>query len=123
MKPIRVLHLRDSPWVDGPARTILETAARIDRSRIDYHVGVLASDPDGKHELVDALNARGVPVHALKDRPGIDATVIADIVRLMHELADRRTSKQRVPLQHPRAHGAAQAAREAGFNGARLDRQ
>lgn len=86
MKPIRVLHLRDSPWVDGPARTILETAARIDRSRIDYHVGVLAGDASGKHELADALKARGVPVHTIIDRPGIDKAVIADIVRLMEKL-------------------------------------
>ena len=42
-RPIRVLRLRDSPWVDGPGRTILETAKRIDRSRIDYHLGAFVS--------------------------------------------------------------------------------
>lgn len=85
-RPIRVLHLRDSPWVDGPARTILETAAHIDRRRVDYHVGVLVGDSSGKHELADALKARGLPVHALQDRPGIDKAVIADIVELMDRL-------------------------------------
>jgi glycosyltransferase involved in cell wall biosynthesis len=72
--------------VDGPGRTILETAARIDRTRIDYHVGVLVGSADGKHQLVEALDARGVPVHHLTDRPGIDKAVVADIVRLMEAL-------------------------------------
>ncbi len=85
-RPIRVLHLRDSPWVDGPARTILETAAHIDRRRVEYHVGVLAGDAGGKHELADALRKRGLPVHPLQDRPGIDKAVIADIVNLMEQL-------------------------------------
>ena len=61
--PIRVLHLRDSPWVDGPGRTILETATRIDRSRIDYHVGAFVSNPGEPHPLVEALQQRGLPVH------------------------------------------------------------
>jgi glycosyltransferase involved in cell wall biosynthesis len=85
-RPIRVLHLRDSPWVDGPARTILETAAHIDRHRVDYHVGVLVGDANGNHELATALRARGLPVHAITDRPGIDRAVIADMVRLMEDL-------------------------------------
>jgi hypothetical protein len=32
--PIRVLHLRDSPWVDGPGRTILETGAHLDPNKV-----------------------------------------------------------------------------------------
>ena len=40
-RPIRVLHLRDSPWVDGPGRTILDTGSHLDRSRVEYHIAVL----------------------------------------------------------------------------------
>ena len=70
-RPIRVLHLRDSPWVDGPGRTLLETATRIDRTRIDYHVGAFVSDSGKPHPLVEALTARGLPVHTIPDRPGL----------------------------------------------------
>lgn len=84
--PIRVLHLRDSPWVDGPGRTILETASHLDRSKIDYHVGALISHDDGKHPLVDALQARGTPVHKLRDRGGIDGALIDAIVALINDL-------------------------------------
>ncbi|HEU0225513.1 MAG TPA: hypothetical protein VFR29_08760, partial [Steroidobacteraceae bacterium] len=65
--PIRVLHLRDSPWVDGPGRTILETAARIDRSRIDYTIAPLVPDDGATHPLVVAARARGVPVQPVTD--------------------------------------------------------
>ena len=65
--PIRVLHLRDSPWVDGPGRTILETAARIDRSRVDYQIAPLVADDGATHPLVVAARKRGVPVVPIHD--------------------------------------------------------
>lgn len=65
--PLRVLHLRDSPWVDGPGRTILETAARIDRVRIDYQVGVFVPAEGIGHPLIEAIRRRGQPVHAIVD--------------------------------------------------------
>ena len=60
-RPIRVLHLRDSPWVDGPGRTILETATRIDRTLVDYHVVLFVADPSKPHPLVSALRERSLP--------------------------------------------------------------
>lgn len=84
-RPVRVLHLRDSPWIDGPGRTILETATRIDRSRVDYHVGAFVSNPDETHPLVAALEKRGLPVHAIADRGGLGP----DMVRRVVELIDR----------------------------------
>ncbi|HEX7011771.1 MAG TPA: glycosyltransferase family 4 protein [Steroidobacteraceae bacterium] len=85
-RPIRVLHLRDSPWVDGPGRTILETASHLDRTRVDYHVGALVSVGATEHPLVDALRARGAQVHELRDRGGLDKELIAAIGRLIEEL-------------------------------------
>jgi glycosyltransferase involved in cell wall biosynthesis len=73
--PVRVLHLRDSPWLDGPGRTILETAGRIDRSRIDYHIGPLIANPQAAHPLVTAARERGVPVHPIDDDGRLGALV------------------------------------------------
>jgi glycosyltransferase involved in cell wall biosynthesis len=85
-RPIRVLHLRDSPWVDGPGRTLLETATRIDRTRIDYHVGAFVSDAGKPHPLVEALTARGLPVHRIPDRPGVGAEIVEAVTGLLDKL-------------------------------------
>jgi glycosyltransferase involved in cell wall biosynthesis len=85
-RPVRVLHLRDSPWVDGPGRTILETAKRIDRSRVDYHVGAFVTNPDEPHALVDALKADSLPVHAIPDRGGVGQETVDWIVGLIDRL-------------------------------------
>ena len=82
--PIRVLHLRDSPWVDGPGRTILETAARIDRSRVDYQIAPLVADDGATHPLVVAARKRGVPVVPIHD-----AGPLAPLVERVTGLVDR----------------------------------
>ncbi len=82
--PIRVLHLRDSPWVDGPGRTILETAARIDRSRVDYQIAPLVPDDGATHPLVVAARERGVPV-----QPVTDTGPLAPLVERVTGLVDR----------------------------------
>jgi glycosyltransferase involved in cell wall biosynthesis len=85
-RPIRVLHLRDSPWVDGPGRTILDTATHLDPSEVDYHVGAFVAGGGAPHPLVAALRAAGKSVHEIEDRGGLDQNLIAQVVRLMNEL-------------------------------------
>jgi glycosyltransferase involved in cell wall biosynthesis len=72
---VRVLHLRDSPWLDGPGRTMLETAARIDRAQVDYYIAPLVTNPSVAHPLVSAARERGVPVHPIEDRGELTALV------------------------------------------------
>jgi len=81
-----VLHLRDSPWVDGPGRTIIETATRIDRTRVDYHVGAFVSDSCATHSLVEGLRARGLPVHQIADRGGVGREVVDGLLDLIDVL-------------------------------------
>lgn len=84
-RPIRVLHLRDSPWVDGPGRTILETGSHIDRSLVDYHIGAFVAG-EGAHALVDGARARGLSVHVIPDRGGVGRELVERIVALMEQL-------------------------------------
>lgn len=84
-RSIRVLHLRDSPWIDGPGRTILETAARIDRSRIEYHVAPLVPDDGAGHPLVVAARERGVRVQPVKDT-GALAPLVGRVTGLVDRL-------------------------------------
>jgi glycosyltransferase involved in cell wall biosynthesis len=85
-RPIRVLQLRDSPWVDGPGRTILETTSHIDARRVEFHVGAFVGEGAGSHPLVEALAARGAAVHKIVDRPGVGRRLQDDVRALMREL-------------------------------------
>lgn len=79
-RPIRVLHLRDSPWVDGPGRTILETGAHLDPARVEYHIGALVAQPRAEHPLVDAARGRGLNVIRIDDHGRLDREMIDRIV-------------------------------------------
>jgi glycosyltransferase involved in cell wall biosynthesis len=85
-RPIRVLQLRDSPWVDGPGRTILETTSHIDARRVEFHVGAFVGEGASSHPLVEALAARGAAVHKIVDRPGVGKRLQDDVRALMREL-------------------------------------
>src|SRR5688572_27481747 len=84
--PIRVLHLRDAAWVDGPSRTILESAVRFDPRRIECHIGVFVGDSARPHPLVVAAEGRGVNVHCIRDRGGVDGGVISRLSKLILDL-------------------------------------
>jgi glycosyltransferase involved in cell wall biosynthesis len=83
--PITVLHLRDSPWVDGPGRTILDTASHLDPERIDYHIGALAPDELSAHTLIEGARARGAKVHRIVDGAGLYAAA-RQVLALVDEL-------------------------------------
>jgi glycosyltransferase involved in cell wall biosynthesis len=80
--PIRVLHLRDSPWVDGPGRTILETGAHLDPSRVAYFIGAFVAK-EGEHPLVESARARGINVIPLRDEGGFAPHLVNEIVELI----------------------------------------
>lgn len=81
--PIRVLHLRDSPWVDGPGRTILETGAHLDPALVDFHIGVLCPDSVTEHPLLAAARARGIQAHAIVDDDRAGSKALAHILELV----------------------------------------
>lgn len=85
-RPIRVLHLRDSPWVDGPGRTILESGKRFDAQRVDYTVAVLVESADGEHPMVAEGRKRDMSVIEIVDRGGLDLSVVARLVTLVDEM-------------------------------------
>ena len=78
--PIRVLHLRDSPWIDGPGRTILETGSHLDPRRVEYYIGALIPPGKGAHPLVDAARERGLNVIEFRDDGGFDDTLRDNII-------------------------------------------
>jgi len=77
---INILHLRDSPWVDGPGRTIIETAASIDKSRFHYVIGGFSSDGQTESPLIDAASQRGLHAITIKERRAFDINVFRQIL-------------------------------------------
>jgi glycosyltransferase involved in cell wall biosynthesis len=84
--PIRVLHLRDSPWIDGPGRTILETGVHVDAARVDYHIGAFVPEGQAAHPLVEGARARQLNVHLIADRGGVGSELVDRIVELIDRL-------------------------------------
>lgn len=96
--PLRVLHLRDSPWLDGPGRTIVETAAHVDPARVDFRIGALVSD-DAVHPLLAAARARDLNAIAIADRGGNPLRLVEEVLAVVdaHDIevlhaSDFRTS-------------------------------
>ena len=109
--PIRVLHLRDSPWVDGPGRTILESASRFDRHRVDYRVAVLVSPGATVHPMIVQAGSRGIPIYPIPDRGGFDTGVVEEIKSLVDRFSidvihasDLRTSVYCILAKRQRVH-------------------
>jgi len=82
---INVLHLRDSPWIDGPGRTILETASLVDRSKINYVIGAFAGSDGNSSALVDAAASRGLPVFAIKEKKSFDLEAMNQILKYIDD--------------------------------------
>jgi glycosyltransferase involved in cell wall biosynthesis len=82
---LRVLHLRDSPWIDGPGRTILETATHVDRATVDYHVGVFVDGAGGTHPLLREVRRRHLPVHEIVDDGSSMLKVVNRVVALIDQ--------------------------------------
>lgn len=81
-QPYTILDLRDSPWVDGPGRTILDCAETIDASRFRIVVGAFdGGQPNGtayEHEA----RMRGLEVARISERRSLDPEVLRQIVTL-----------------------------------------
>lgn len=89
---INILHLRDSPWVDGPGRTILETGARIDDQRYGFLIGAFCKRTEPDHSFIKALTERGLAVIRINESHGFDATVLSQVRRLI--------KKERIDIVH-----------------------
>ena len=77
----RVLDLRDSPWVDGPGRTILDTASMIDPRRYQVIVGAFSGDRHGDHAYLAEALRRELQIYPIIERRALDMDVLTQIVR------------------------------------------
>lgn len=77
---LNILHLRDSPWVDGPGRTILETATNIDKQKYNYIIGSFFQDERKMNPLINAARERNLNVFPIHEAKSFDHLVFQQIL-------------------------------------------
>lgn len=80
---IHVLHLRDSPWVDGPGRTILETGIRIDPAKFRYMIGAFCRRSLSDHPFLQAALTRNFSAFKIRESHRMDITVLPQLRHLI----------------------------------------
>ena len=83
--PLQLLYLRDTSFVCGPGKTILNTYRTLDRRRFSLHVGVPVSGT-GPNDFIDRASDLGV--HVL--RIGVGRFLPAGVFRLVRLLREHR---------------------------------
>ncbi len=87
MRPINVLHLRDTYEIGGPGKTILETHRAIDRNRFRMHLGVFVRDGEsGDSPFTTEARRLDMPVHFVRGRHSYDPRMIGRVNDLVRTL-------------------------------------
>lgn len=84
--PITVLDLRDSPWVDGPGRTILDCAETLDASRVRVIIGAFDGGSANRTAYEEEARARGLEVFRIRERRSLDPAVLRQVLELGRRL-------------------------------------
>jgi glycosyltransferase involved in cell wall biosynthesis len=87
MRPINILHLRDTDEIGGPGKTILETYRAIDTQRFQPHLAVFATRHERRETpFVAAAREYGMPVHVIRGFNQFDPRMILRVANLVKAL-------------------------------------
>lgn len=86
MRPVSILHLRDTYEIGGPGKTILETCRFIDRSRFHLHLGVFLRRGE-QQDSPFVLEAKriGMPVHFITGFHQYDPSMIVRVNEIVRD--------------------------------------
>ena len=84
--PITVLDLRDSPWVDGPGRTILDCAETLDASRVRVVIGAFDGGSSDGTAYEQEARQRGLEVFRIHEQRSLDPGVLRQVTNLARGL-------------------------------------
>jgi len=82
-RKINILDLRDSPWVDGPGRTVLECAAGLREHGFQVIVGSFRPPHMNKHVYLDEARHRGMTVAEIRENNSLDVKVLLRLMNLI----------------------------------------
>lgn len=87
MRPVKVLHLRDTDEIGGPGKTILETYRAMNPERFQLHLGVFFRHgaPEESPFIAEAKRL-GMPVHVIRGRHAYDPRMIGRVIDLAKTL-------------------------------------
>ncbi len=83
--PITILDLRDSPWVDGPGRTILQTASLADPVQCRILIGAFCGDSHGDHAYLNEARTRQLDTFVIRERKTLDFNIVKQITGIIRE--------------------------------------
>jgi glycosyltransferase involved in cell wall biosynthesis len=86
MEPLRILDLRDSPWVDGPGRTVLETAERVNSDRFTIIVGGFYSGDASDNVYLGAAKGRSLEICPIPDSHAYDIRFVKAVAESVRRL-------------------------------------
>lgn len=82
---INILDLRDSPWVDGPGRTILECAEDINKEKFRIIIGAFDSGRIDGTPYEQAALERKLDVVRVREKRAFDPRVLKQIVNFIKQ--------------------------------------
>jgi glycosyltransferase involved in cell wall biosynthesis len=87
VRPINILHLRDTYEIGGPGKTILETHRAINRDHFRLFLGVFAiGDEDGTTPFTAEAKRVELPVHIVRGSHRYDPRLIGRVIDLVRSL-------------------------------------
>ncbi len=87
MRPVNVLHLRDTYEIGGPGKTILETQRAIDGARFHLQLAVFATRHEqGETPFMRAAREYGLPIHVVRGYNQYDPRLVTGVVDLVKRL-------------------------------------
>lgn len=84
-RKINILDLRDSPWVDGPGRTILDCASSLEGVQYHFVIGTFSGEHRQNNAYADEAGRRGLSVVTIEERGAFDWRIIGSILTLIEK--------------------------------------
>lgn len=79
---IVILDIRDSPWHDGPGRTIIEIAAGLKPQGFDIRIASFVSAKSGDSDYLKKAREKGLECVEIKEQKTFDFSIVGQIVAL-----------------------------------------
>ncbi len=84
-RSINILDLRDSPWVDGPGRTILDCAESLEGNGFHFIIAGFSGGAQKTNEYTNEARNRNLDVVIIEEKNAFDYNVIRQILSIISE--------------------------------------
>ncbi|MCG7962545.1 MAG: glycosyltransferase, partial [Candidatus Thiodiazotropha taylori] len=76
-----ILDIRDSPWYDGPGRTIIEVAAGLRQQNIEIKIATFKSEEKSDSDYLVQAKKRGLDCFEITESKTLDFSIIGQILK------------------------------------------